>query len=105
MTIRLINKKLFLVPGLLCTSILCHAHGGHGGYHGGGGYYHGGGGYYHHGGGYYHGGGWGGPNIVIGVPYGGYYGPRYYGPAYPVCSMIRTCDQYGEDCYMQEVCE
>lgn len=111
-------RILMFVLGLFVTAA-CGAHGGdhyHGGggggggdhYHGGGGdHYHGGNGHYYHGGGggggYYHdGGGWNGPGIVIGIPFGGYYGPGYYGP--PPCQTIRVCDQYSDECWLEQAC-
>lgn len=100
---NLTQKAIFIAA--LLVSTICSGHGGYGG--GGGGYYHGhgGGGYYHGGGGgYYHGhGGYygGGPGIVIGVPLGGYYGPRYYPP---VCETVRVCNSVGQ-CWLQQECD
>ncbi len=79
----------------LLTSAVGAAWQGQGGIH-----YHGGGNYYR-GGGYY-GNGWGGPNIVIGVPLGGYYGPTYVVPA-PICETVRICNQYNR-CWFEDEC-
>ncbi len=101
-------RLIFLMVGLFLFTH-CFA------WHGGGHSYHGNGNY--HGGGYYRGGGWGGPNIIIGAPYGGYYGPNYYGPNYyaptvivpvpvapvtPVCETVRVCDP--DSCWLEQEC-
>ncbi len=76
-----------------------HGHGA-GSYHGHSRYYQGGSG---DGGGYYNRGGWGAaPNIVIGVPLGGYYGPGYY--AAPACKRVRVCNNRCHDCWLEQEC-
>ena len=99
-----LSRCVIFVLALLTSTVgaAWQGQGGEGGhYHGGGGYYNHGGGSYYRGGGYY-GNGWGGPNIVIGVPLGGYYGPTYVVPA-PVCETVRICNQYNR-CWFEEEC-
>jgi hypothetical protein len=97
-----IKASVFLV--VLTGSAICHAWGGgyHGGGYGGGGYYHGHGGYYHGGHGYYRGGSYYGPGVVIGVPFGNYYGPSYAYPP-PICETVRICNQFNE-CWLEQEC-
>jgi len=107
-----LSSALGLAVGLFSYTT-CDAHGAYGrDYHDGGGYYRGGGGngyyrggggngYYRGGGGYYRGGGWGGPAVVIGVPFGGVY---YAPPAYPIsCSIVQECYP-DHTCTESEVC-
>jgi len=102
-------KKSLSQAAVLALTLIVNVAGnaGHGYYnHGGGGYYHGGGGYYHGGG--YFGGGWGGPGVVIDVPFGGFYGPGYAGPGYvvPECEVVtvQICNQYNR-CWLEKHCE
>jgi hypothetical protein len=61
-----------------------------------GGYGHGSGGYYDRGG-FYFGGGWGGPNVVINVPVQPYYAP-------PICETVQVCDNYRDECWLEQRC-
>lgn len=95
---NIFSQTSALLVLMLLASTVCNA------WHGGGNNYHGNGrGYYHGGEGYYRGGGgWGGPNVVIGVPFGGYYGPEYF--AAPVCETVRICNQYNR-CWLEQQCD
>ncbi len=99
-----VKKKLLSAGVVLGLALLVNTTGN--AWHGGGGYHHGPypqqGGYHHGPGGYYHGGGWNGPSVVIGVPFGGYYGPEYYVQP-PVCETVRICNQYHE-CWLEQEC-
>lgn len=109
-----ISSALGLAIGLFSYTT-SDAHGSYGGdghrgggrndyYHGGGGergYYRGGSSYYRGGDRSYYRGGWGGPSVVIGVPFGGIY---YAPPVYPVsCDIVEEC--YSDNtCVEREIC-
>jgi len=92
--------SLFVLVFSLFTSLISFtAHSGayveHWGsnYHGHGGY---GPGYYDRGG-FYFGGGWGGPNVIINVPVQPYYAP-------PLCETVQVCDNYTDQCWLEQRC-
>lgn len=92
----------FILLFSLLASANCFAHGGGWGHGPGGGYYRGGG---YHGGWGYGGGwgavGWGGPGVIIGVPYDDFYAPPYY--PYNNCPIMQQCYPNG-DCLQVQQC-